>query len=562
MSELVISKDFLSKENTTYLYKTIITSNELDNITKVEKEKLLKDLIDIMKKKYKLLKLPQINKDNIIGVRKQFNDMCIKDIKITPGKEQNLNHDRKFNRDFNTIKKTVTISERPLGQDMKDSTYGAAPKNSRDMNQTTSIADRLKELEDSRRVESKGITVTPDFLKPIKVGKSDQIEQVSNTPSKLLGYGEEESNFKSTSSNSDKYNSSMSIQERLAQIEKERQVGSPSTSNTNITAVFDQNNSNIQYNNLSKQIPTDQYQQPSQPSYQQPSQPSYQQLSQPSYQQSPQQQPPQSPQQQQYQQQPQQQQQQPQQQPQQQLSQQPLYIQLQNENNSLLKALNEMKTEIEYLKQLKKQFNKKSLQLEINKTDSFYKYVFNKLDNILNMKLVSYYLPQPVYNIIEDLTMKYSIDEIENTLHVKRGYYTIEKLLTVLNTSELVFSLDDDLKVNIKTDNKPFKFQHCSITKKLGFIQSSEWSDVNQTISASNLYDLRLPTKLYLYIQNLQEQPVGILNFNGSSICDLNFNIPISLDLLDIKFTTEDGIKYNFNGINYNLSFQIDIIDS
>ena len=32
MSELV-SKDFLSKENTTYLYKTIITSNELDNIS-------------------------------------------------------------------------------------------------------------------------------------------------------------------------------------------------------------------------------------------------------------------------------------------------------------------------------------------------------------------------------------------------------------------------------------------------------------------------------------------------------------------------------------------------
>ena len=89
----------------------------------------------------------------------------------------------------------------------------------------------------------------------------------------------------------------------------------------------------------------------------------------------------------------------------------------------------------------------------------------------------------------------------------------------------------------------------------------TEWSDDVQTITASNLYDLRLPTKLYLYINNLQEHPIGILNINGSSICDLNFNIPISLDLLDIKITTEDNINYNFNGINYNLSFQIDILE-
>ena len=229
MSELV-SKDFLSKENTTYLYKTIITSNELDNISKPEKEQILKDLIDSMKTKYKTLDMSKINKGNMNIVKKQFNDLCMKNVKITKSKPVNTNHDRKFERDFNTIKKTVTISDRP------NDSYGAAPKNSRDMLNTSSIADRLKELEDSRRTESKGIVVTPDFLKPVKVGKSDYEQNNTNTsppPRSLLGYNnEEESNFTSSTSSPDKYTSTMSIQERLAQIEKERQIPS-STPNTN-----------------------------------------------------------------------------------------------------------------------------------------------------------------------------------------------------------------------------------------------------------------------------------------------------------------------------------------
>ena len=79
-------------------------------------------------------------------------------------------------------------------------------------------------------------------------------------------------------------------------------------------------------------------------------------------------------------------------------------------------------------------------------------------------------------------------------------------------------------------------------------------------IVADKLVDLRVPTKLYMYIINLQESPVGILNFNGSSICNLVFDTPISLNELNILFTTEDKEEYNFNNILYNLSFKIDII--
>ena len=201
---------------------------------------------------------------------------------------------------------------------------------------------------------------------------------------------------------------------------------------------------------------------------------------------------------------------------------------------------------------------KKSLQLEINKSDSIYNYIFSPLDNITSIKLVSYYLPSPPYNIIEDTCLTYIITEPIN-INIMRGYYSIEKLIEKLNiNNDLFFSLDDitlKIKITLKNinveENINFKIIKNYLSVKLGF-------DTSELI-ATNLYDLRIPTKLNFYILNLQEEPLGILNFNGTSICNLNFNMPISLNKLEIKFTTEDNIVYNFNKILYNLSFIIEI---
>ena len=643
MTDLSLSKDFLSKENTTFLYKSIISKYELDNINKEAKEKILNSLFNVMKRRFKILDLNKINNANVQSIKKQFNELCITDSELginNINKVNTIEHDRKFNRDFNTVKKTVTISERPVsGID--------GNKDTKSYEKHLSINDRLKELEESRRNENpkKNLTI-PDFLKQTKVGKAETNYETTSakTEKTLLGYSNDtESNFTSVSrDSSNKYNETLSVQDRLKQLERDRQlpVGSQGSNQieksiqdsqvqNNYISSFNQSESNILDNQFniqtsprqetsqprqdSIQQPRQETSQPRQESYQQPRQetsqprqetsqprqetyqpprqesyqPPRQETSQPrqeSYQQprqetsqplrqetyqAPRQETYQAPRQESYQQPRQESYQQPRQetyQPQQ----ESIESQQLRESNitisKLLQVINDMKIEIENIKNVKKQFTKKSLQLEINKSDSTYNYIFNPIENITNISLVSYYLPNPLYNIIEDTIFSYILEQPKH-INIKRGFYTIEKLIEVLNNNnDLIFSLDDTLKVKVESksieselpdsESPKFKIVHNYISTKLGF----ESLDEHTHIIANKFYDLRLPAKLNLYIHNLQDEPIGILNFNGTSICNLNFKYPISLNKLDIKFTTEDNIEYNFNGIFYNLSFIIDIV--
>ena len=43
---------------------------------------------------------------------------------------------------------------------------------------------------------------------------------------------------------------------------------------------------------------------------------------------------------------------------------------------------------------------------------------------------------------------------------------------------------------------------------------------------------------------------------------ELTFNNPISLSNLNILFVTENNDNYNFNDLNYNLSFQINVLEN
>ena len=136
------------------------------------------------------------------------------------------------------------------------------------------------------------------------------------------------------------------------------------------------------------------------------------------------------------------------------------------------------------------------------------------------------------------------------------GFYTIDRLIEILNqNNDLIFKLDISQKINISC-NVDFKIIPNDITKKCGF--NINTNNKYNNITATNLPDIRLLTKLNLYLLNLQnDYPFGILNINGSSICELNFINPISLDHLNLKYTTVDNMDYDFNGISYNLSFQI-----
>ena len=219
MAELNISQNYLSKVNTTYLYKTILETYKLNNITKQNKELLIAELIKVMKKIYKTLNLSKINETNIELVKKQYNNLCIKDIEIFTNTINNTTHDRKFERDFNTIKKKVTISERPVLTD--SSQYVNQSKNGPDAYKSMDLNSRLKELEDSRRGENvKPNIEIPDFLKQIKVGKQSNDNNNHNISKKpeVSGYMNDNTmNFEpiSISTTSNKYNESLSVADRL-----------------------------------------------------------------------------------------------------------------------------------------------------------------------------------------------------------------------------------------------------------------------------------------------------------------------------------------------------------
>ena len=224
------------------------------------------------------------------------------------------------------------------------------------------------------------------------------------------------------------------------------------------------------------------------------------------------------------------------------------------------------------------QFTQENISFEtfMEQTYAYLSFCYEKLSSCYKQQ-VSYSLPKPKYNII-DFKLKYNFDD--NTINTEKeivipdGYYDINSLLDVLNNNEdIEFSVGNNQKIKMsikipKNDdpsaiivNKNFKLLINKTSKQLGFINQNDEFLLN--LQADKLWDLRLPTKVYMYILNLQkESPFGILNFNGTSTCELTFNNPISLSNLNILFVTENNKNYNFNDLNYNLSFQINVLEN
>ena len=238
----------------------------------------------------------------------------------------------------------------------------------------------------------------------------------------------------------------------------------------------------------------------------------------------------------------------------------------------LMDIINNMKQEIISLKNVKTsipipvpQQSTRILQLDINKKENNYNYIFNRLNNITHIKLIAYDLPKPRYNILTDMYLIYIVNNIEYKLLVKKGFYDYNIVIETLNRNEhLLFSLDITQIINVKSkqDDVNFTLKYNDLLKIIGFTENSIITNVNSIIIADNMMDLRLPLKLQLYISNIQDNyPFGLLNFNGSSSGEIHFNNMISLSNLNIIFKTEDNNLYDFNSMAYNLSFQITIIE-
>jgi hypothetical protein len=570
------SSDFLSKNNITNIYKDIINQNELINITSDKKQLIINELIKNVKETYKTLDNSKINNKNVNNVRKQFNEICLKktvnNIKhlLNDDKRDNL-HKRKYDRDFNSLNKPLPDIQPFNIRPMMSSDY--IPRGN------LSMEDRLKEIEDSRKefMPQQKIPEVPDFLKPIKVGRQKEnfdnsanqinIDSSIITPT-ISGFSSSGSlggallnssgDFASVSFNTQEtFDDNMTVEQRLAKMEQERnnnQLPQPPPPPQQLPQQYNQlahqQPSPLQYNQLENQ----QIQQYNQPPPQQYNQPPPQQYNQP---------PPQ-----QYNQPP----------PQQ-------YNQVENQQFNNDMEIKDLKNTILSLKeklenlQNNKNINNyviKYLQLEVNKTESKYTYSFNSINNIIGLNLVSYSLPEPTYNLPNGY-IKYNIlkdnDETEYIININEGYYDIKSLLEVLNNNDnIVFSLNNKKRLTVKpkiteleSENDiikiiKFKIEENNLVNKLGFIDIENKYDTY--LEAINIIDLRLPTKLYLYITNLLNEPYGILNFNNTSKCSITFKNPISLDKLELLFLTENKELYNFENLKYNLSFQMLILEN
>ena len=115
-----MNKIFLSKDNTSNLYKEILKENNLQALPRKSKEIIVNNLVENMKEVYRHLDQSKINRNNYNAILNQFNSMCInetsknlKNSQIFSGEDNQVSR-IKFARDFNsTPKKQVKFLERP-----------------------------------------------------------------------------------------------------------------------------------------------------------------------------------------------------------------------------------------------------------------------------------------------------------------------------------------------------------------------------------------------------------------------------------------------------------------
>jgi hypothetical protein len=220
-------------------------------------------------------------------------------------------------------------------------------------------------------------------------------------------------------------------------------------------------------------------------------------------------------------------------------------------------------------------FKTNQVQMEVTNSDNSSSYIWpinngkTTSYNVTGLKLMSYSLPTPRFNIEENknncLSLKVNDANIIN-IEITTGKYSIEELISILD-SKLKES-DDSLSISLNSQ------QHIIIesndsTKELT-IESTVLSKTNlgfinivtgNRLVSDNSWDLRIEDKVYLYLNNISEDvPFGILYFNGMSICQFKFQSPFMLNKLEIMFKDSKGNNYNFYNLSHTLNILLDTI--
>ena len=213
-----ITDTFFSKENISGLNKKLLEKNNLLEINKDAKKKIIDLLIKNMKLVYKSLDLKKINKKNFDSIYDQFNKSSFNETQKELSSNDNstinqLNSSRlKFERDFNSNPNNGNkLSERPVPSQNKNQ-FLYPPENNENKNNNPDRFDklfkpiveqvnddytfnqyqygkgsndmniRMEQLTTERDTETRmnGRPITPNFLKPIKTQPEKGNENENN----------------------------------------------------------------------------------------------------------------------------------------------------------------------------------------------------------------------------------------------------------------------------------------------------------------------------------------------------------------------------------------------
>lgn len=212
-------------------------------------------------------------------------------------------------------------------------------------------------------------------------------------------------------------------------------------------------------------------------------------------------------------------------------------------------------------------FNSNLLQLEIsdNENRSSYTWHMEKIPGVMGIKLISYSLPLPKFNIEENKNniLNLIINDNDIKISLDTGKYNIDDLLESLNNKlkeyNILLSLNKQQKVTLQVQNETDKVLiiPTNLSKfNLGF---SGIYENNTLYIADKIWDLRIDDRIYLYLNNLSDEiPFGVLYFNGQATSQFKFQQPFDLDKFEIIFKDVKGQNINFYGLPHYLSFLIE----
>jgi hypothetical protein len=232
------------------------------------------------------------------------------------------------------------------------------------------------------------------------------------------------------------------------------------------------------------------------------------------------------------------------------------------------KEIVKKETEIKQLMSIYENLSKiQQLQVEVTNKDNKSSYTFNMLpiNNTISIKLMSYTLPVPRFNIEinNNNTFKFKLNNIEQTIEVPTGKYNIDDLIHKLDEQltqhNIKISVNIEQKVVVESldESNTIELIETDMLKyNLGFTKKCK---DNSSYISDNTWDLRVDDRVYLYLSNLEEEvPFGLLYFTGHSISQFKFQEPFNLNKLEIKFKNSKGIDYNFYNLPHSLSFLIE----